>query len=105
MAELAPDTLFLACTRPVLKRGVPAEGYWANLLGCLLLGMLVNRPGLTEPCFLLAVPVHYLMRFQTDRNPNWVSEWRAWWRTLGTATSRTFWALTHAPGERTASHV
>ena len=105
MSGLVQETLYLACTRPELRRGVPALGYWGNIIGCLLIGALVNKPGLTEPLFLVAVPIHYAMRWQTDRNPNWAAEWQAWWRTLGTSTSRVLWALPARRGKQAASHV
>ncbi|MCB4824224.1 VirB3 family type IV secretion system protein, partial [Roseicella aerolata] len=38
------DTLFLAATRPAMRWGVPMEGYYLNLFGTWLLGMVLGSP-------------------------------------------------------------
>lgn len=107
MGGIARDTLYLACTRPAMRRGVPAEGYWANIGCCTFLGMILNTPGLTESAFALTVPIHFLLRWQANRNPNFFREWRVWFRTRAASIGGTLWAMPHRPerGWKARSHV
>ena len=98
-AALARDTLFLACTRPAMKWGVPMQGAYANLFGTCLFAMAVGRG---NPAFYLLFPLmHFPMAVLSDRNPLFFHEQTMWLRTRGTIIG----AVLHAYGRGGASCV
>lgn len=89
MSGVVRETLFLACTRPAMKWGVPMEGFFLNAYGVLLLGMILGSP----LWWALMVPVHYVLKWYSNKNPNFFREMRIWYDTKGLNIGGTLWAL------------
>ena len=83
------DILFLACTRPAMRWGVPMEGWYANLFGTLLFGMVMGSP----LYWLAMAPIHFPMRALSNQNPNFFREWRVWYAAKAANSGATVWAL------------
>lgn len=79
MQGLTRDTLYLACTRPAMRWGVPMEGWYINLFGTFLIGMVMGSP----LYWALFVVVHLPMRGLANVNPNFFRELRLWLETKG----------------------
>jgi type IV secretion system protein VirB3 len=79
MGGLTRDTLYLACTRPAMRWGVPVEGYYLNLFGTFVFGMVMGSP----LWWGLFVVFHLPMRALADRDPNFFRELRMWLETKG----------------------
>jgi type IV secretion system protein VirB3 len=75
----ARDTLFLAATRPAMKWGVPMEGYYINLFGTFVVGMVLGSP----LWWGLFVVFHWPMVGLANHNPNFFHELRMWFLTRG----------------------
>ena len=73
------DTLFLAATRPAMRWGVPMEGYYLNLFGTWVLGMVLGSP----LWWLTFVVWHLPMVALSNRNPHFFHELRLWYATRG----------------------
>lgn len=73
------DTLYLACTRPAMRRGVPVEGFAINLAVTFVFGMVMGSP----LYWGLFIVVHLAMKALTDRNPFFFRELRLWFETTG----------------------
>ena len=86
------DVLYLACTRPAMKRGVPMEGYYMNLFGSFFFGLVMSSP------FYWAVGVlfHPLLRALANKNPGFFREWRMWFATKGAINGVCLYALPSA---------
>jgi type IV secretion system protein VirB3 len=85
----AGDVLYLACTRPAMKRGVPMEGYYLNFFGSFFFGLVMSNPF----CWLVFFLLHPVMRALANKNPNFFREWRMWFSTKGTFAGPTLHAL------------
>lgn len=79
MSGLVHDPLFLAVTRPAMKWGVPMEGYFLNLFGTFIFGMVMGSP----LWWALFFVVHLPMRALANRDPNFFRELRLWLETKG----------------------
>lgn len=91
-AALARDTLFLACTRPAMKWGVPMEAFYFNLFGTALVFAVV---GGGNPLFwLLFFAFHVPLVALSNRNPNFFHEAFMWMETRG----RSVGGVLHAVG-------
>jgi type IV secretory pathway VirB3-like protein len=68
------DVLYLACTRPTMKMGVPLEGLFANFLICYLAFIWIGHANLLSisgVASLLCLPVvHCAMRIMTTIDHN-----------------------------------
>ena len=89
MTALRRETLFLACTRPAMRYGVPMEGFYLNSFGVVFVGMIMGSPFY----WLLMVPVHYVMKWYANKNPNFFRELRIWWMTKGRNVGGALWAM------------
>jgi type IV secretion system protein VirB3 len=89
MSELSRDTLYLACTRPAMKWGVPIEGYVLNVGLTWIFGMALGSPLYWAAFF----PVHLVMRALANKNPNFFRELRLWLETKGSNITGTLNAL------------
>jgi type IV secretion system protein VirB3 len=72
--EIAKDMLYLACTRPAMKWGVPVEGLMINLGVSYLAFMVVGRADLLSlrgavSVFVFPV-VHTVMKMMTEIDHN-----------------------------------
>lgn len=88
---LARHTLYLACTRPAMKWGVPYEGWALNFYGVPYIGMALGSPFY----WLLGVPIHFAMKYHANKNPNFFREVRMWVTARGAVTGGTLWAMSH----------
>lgn len=79
--------LYLACTRPALKAGVPFEALVCNAFGTLVLGMILGSPLYWALGFLLHIP----MRILTEYDHNYFRLGRLWLETKGRASTRILW--------------
>lgn len=93
MSGLVHDPLFLAVTRPAMKWGVPMEGYFLNLFGTFIFGMVMGSP-LWWGLFFV---VHLPMRALANRDPTFFRELRLWLETKG---SNIHGALAAMPNRR-----
>jgi type IV secretion system protein VirB3 len=94
MTELVRDPLYLACTRPAMKYGVPAEGYALNVGVTWIGGMVAGSP----LYWSLGFVVHFLMRPLANKNPNFFREMRMWFDTKAANAGGSVWALSpHGP--------
>lgn len=89
--SLERHDLYLACTRPAMRWGVPWEGWALNVFGIGYLGMILGSP----LWWLLIAPAHYAMRFATNRNPNFFRELRMWLDARGAVPGGTLWCFGH----------
>lgn len=85
MEHLPRDTLYLACTRPAMKWGVPIEGWTLNVALMWIVGMALGSP-LYWAAFL---PIHGGMRMLANKNPGFFRELRLWLETKGSNLSGT----------------
>jgi type IV secretion system protein VirB3 len=68
----AVDTLFVACTRPAMKMGVPFEGFVAN--GCVtafVTIIIVHSP----PGLLIFPAIHFALRELCRYDPHFFRKW------------------------------
>lgn len=72
-----------------MKWGVPAEGWYCNLLGSLFGGMILGNP----LYWLMMGPIHLVMRGISNKNPNFFREWRVWMNTRSAIAGGTLWAM------------
>lgn len=84
-------TLFLACTRPAMFLGAPAEAVALNICGTAFFTMIVGRGN--PVYYLIFLGLHVPMVVLANRNANFFQEWRAWWLTFAQAVSDTLFAL------------
>jgi len=82
------DTLFVACTRPAMKWGVPFEGFLLNGLVTTVIVMLFIQ---SPPGYLLGVLVHLVMRELCRTNPHFFFKWKLWLSTKAKSTSGPLW--------------
>lgn len=83
-----PETLFVACTRPAMKWGVPFEGYVANLA----LTTVFAAGVMGNPCyFLVGVAVHFVMREKAKTEPHFFHLWRLWFETKARSITAHVW--------------
>ena len=84
---LVEDTLFLACTRPAMWRGVPIEAVCLNLMATTILFVVMKNP------FYMTVGVvlHYATRAVISRDYNVFGIWRTWLETKGRARNAARW--------------
>ncbi|MBI0537721.1 hypothetical protein D9599_19350 [Roseomonas sp. KE2513] len=85
----AGDTLYLACTRPAMKRGVPMEGYYTNFFGSFFFGLVMSSPFY----WLVFLLFHPIMRALANKNPNFFREWRMWLDTKARLVGPCLYAL------------
>ena len=76
---LQHETLFLACTRPAMRWGVPMEAWYLNLFGTFLVGMILGSP----LYWVIGVPVYVLTRLLAAWEPNFFGILRRWAETKG----------------------
>jgi type IV secretion system protein VirB3 len=68
----APDPLFVACTRPTMKWGVPFEGYCANVaMTTIFTTGIMGNP----LYFSVGVVVHFVMKEKAARDPHFFHLW------------------------------
>lgn len=92
------DILFLACTRPAMKWGVPMEGWYANLFGTVFFAMFMGSP----VWWLVGPLVHFPMRALANRNPGFFHEWRVWFGTKAANAGASLWTLPPGHARRAA---
>lgn len=79
-ARPQPEQLWLAPTRPAMVRGVPYEGFYINLLGTFLFGMVMGSP----LYWAIGLLIHYaILRPLTIWDPNFFRVLRLWLVTKG----------------------
>jgi type IV secretion system protein VirB3 len=82
------ETLFVACTRPAMKGGVPFEGWLLNIAGTTVLTMgIAGKPYYA----VIGVLVHFGMREATRHNPHWFALHRAWFQTKARSLTTHRW--------------
>jgi type IV secretion system protein VirB3 len=60
------ETLWLAPTRPAMRLGIPAEGYWLNLYGTFFVGLWCGSPLYWLIGVLNLVPLRALARWDVN---------------------------------------
>jgi type IV secretory pathway VirB3-like protein len=96
MAGRTKEILFLACTRPAMRWGVPAEGFALNLFGTFIFGMVMGSPLWWGMFFIFHMP----MRALASVNPNFFHELRMWMATKGANIGGVLMALPSRPARR-----
>ena len=101
MDGLARDTLFLACTRPAMRMGLPMEAWYLLVFGTGIGGMYLGHP-----VYWLLGGIAYLpLRAISNRNPNFFREWRVWMDTKAAVADGVLWSLPPArPLRRPRDH-
>lgn len=77
------DILFVACTRPPLKWGVPWTGFRLNCVITLIFATVVWGSPLG---FLLGVGVHFGLRELVRIDPHFFGKWVLWSKTKAVST-------------------
>lgn len=77
------DVLFVACTRPALKWGVPWTGFRLNFLMTAVFAFLVWG---SPAGFLLGIGVHLGLRELTRIDPHFFGKWSLWFNTKAIST-------------------
>ncbi len=88
MQEIAPDPLFLACTRPAMKWGVPIIAFVMNMMASTLVLVFVKNP-LYAAAF--GVPLHYVFRILAGWDPNFFRILHLWMETKGRNLGSDLW--------------
>ena len=92
MAEINDDdpefVLFVACTRPAMRLGVPIEAFGWNAALCSITVVLSAGNILYAGIFL---PVHVAMVMLTEWEPNFFNILKSWMDTNGRALGRMRW--------------
>lgn len=81
------DILFIACTRPALKGGVPYEGFMLNFCGVVVAAIVIGNPFYA----IVGIPIHLGMRLLTEIDHNFFRIGRLWLNTKGRAVARSEW--------------
>lgn len=82
------DTLFVACTRPATKWGVPYEGFVVNAVITCALALLV----FSQPPYLGLFPfIHVGMRELCRIDPHFFHKWKIWLQTKGKSKTQKLW--------------
>lgn len=72
------DTLFVACTRPATKFGVPYDGLRVNAFVTLVITtIIIHQP----PGFLIGIAIHMGMRELCRVDPHFFHKWKLYART------------------------
>lgn len=80
--------LFIACTRPAMKAGLPMEAWYLLVFGTGVGGMYAGHP-----LYWLAGCIAYLpLRVLSNKNPNFFRAWRVWLDTAAAVPDGTLWA-------------
>lgn len=99
------DTLFVACTRPAMRWGVPFEGFVANAL--LTGGVTVFIIG-SPPGFLIGIFVHLALRELCRIDPHFFGKWRVFLNTKAKSRTGMIWGgsrLQPSPNKITANNM
>jgi type IV secretory pathway VirB3-like protein len=72
MEDDGSDTLFVACTRPMMKFGVPLQGYVANVCVTMLVTTIVLQ---SPPGFFLGFAFHFALRELCRIDPHFFRRW------------------------------
>lgn len=82
------DTLFVACTRPATKWGVPYDGLRVNAAVTLFIATVI----ISSPFGLaLGVGIHMGMRELCRIDPHFFHKWKIWLETKGKSKTQTLW--------------
>lgn len=85
---LTTDALYVACTRPTTRWGVPYEGFVVNaFVTGFVTTMIIHQP----PGFLLGVAIHMGMRELCRYDPHFFRKWRIWLQTKGKSKTANLW--------------
>jgi type IV secretory pathway VirB3-like protein len=85
---LTTDTLYVACTRPETKWGVPYDGLRVNaFLTLVLTTLIIQQP----PGLLVGVAIHMGMRELCRIDPHFFRKWRIWMETKGKSKTYHLW--------------
>ncbi len=82
------DTLFVACTRPAMKWGVPFDGFVANaVLTSSVTVFLIHSP----PGFFLGIGIHFALRELSRFDPHFFGKWRLFLNTKARSRTGVVW--------------
>lgn len=82
------DTLFVACTRPAMKWGVPFDGFVANaVLTSSVTVFLIHSP----PGFFLGIGIHFALRELCRVDPHFFGKWRLFLNTKARSRTGVVW--------------
>jgi type IV secretion system protein VirB3 len=81
------DTLFVACTRPALRWGVPFEGFIFNVVISFLGGALLGSP----IYWLAFLPIHMIFKSLASVDHNFFRVYRLWLETRGRSVGGESW--------------
>jgi type IV secretory pathway VirB3-like protein len=82
------DTLFVACTRPAMKLGVPYDAYYFNVgLTTLITTFVIRRP----PGFAIGILVHFVLRELCRHDPHFFRKYKLWMNTKARSTTGVVW--------------
>lgn len=87
MEQVEPDILYLACTRPAMRLGVPFEAFALNLCGSFLIGIWLGNPFY----WAIGVVLHFPMRILASQDHNIFRIGRLWITTKGASLHRQVW--------------
>ena len=79
--------LYLACTRPATKLGVPFEGFMLNFCGSFLIGIWMGSP----LYWTIFGVLHFPMRILTSIDHNFFRIGRLWLETKGRSLRMDHW--------------
>jgi type IV secretion system protein VirB3 len=84
---LTEDTLFLACTRPAMWRGVPVEAVCINAMATTIFFIIMKNP-----CYMaIGIVLHYVIRAFISYDYNIFGILRIWAETKGRARNAARW--------------
>jgi type IV secretion system protein VirB3 len=82
------DSLYVACTRPPMKWGVPYKGFILNGAVTTVIVMLFIQ---SPPGYLLGVGIHLAMRELCRTDPHFFHKWSLWMKTRAKAMTVHVW--------------
>jgi len=88
--RLNTHTLFLACTRPALKMGVPMIAWMINVAISFLFFIIMKNMS----WLLIFIPIHTLFRFIVRKDVNQFNILYLWLQTKARGLNKKFWGGT-----------
>jgi type IV secretion system protein VirB3 len=82
------DPLYVACTRPAMKWGVPFEGFVANAVGTALFAVVIIG---SPPGFLVGFLVHFALRELCRIDPHFFHKWKLFFNTKMRSRTGALW--------------
>ena len=86
--SINPDPLYVACTRPAMKWGVPFDGFVVNGVASLVFGIAVVGSPIA---LFIGLPVHFALRELCRVDPHFFHKWKMFLETKMKSRTGSLW--------------